>query len=376
MKTRKEWQALKKKHGIPTDAVKGISFDEELQKCHKVLTAAKPKKPDVLRAVGVFRPKVKKYTVEYKKLDARKYKKIEPFFKSINTFIDDAEDNANNTDGMVVNMQPEKAGAKSQTINKASKDISKGRSHGDDSMFGSGKDDKKHKKEKIKGKDKIDFAEAGLKGPIVIVAHGAPMGNAKVPGKVHASNFGNKSASDMIKYLAKTLPKSYSGVIYLDGCYTAAGGSPKNYLFKVYKGLVKKGYLYLQVKGNLGVAATTPDGKTEIVTWPELEKAKKHFEDSIKKLEAGKSKIIATYAKKVAEIETKEKEAMAKADDKMKVKLIKLFNDEKNKIWNKLDADSKYVKLKEQIAKYQEWIKKTKIDNFVGTAGPEKRPPK
>ena len=44
---------------------------------------------------------------------------------------------------------------------------------------------------------------------------------------------------------------------------------------KVYKALVKKGYLYLQLKGNLGVAATV-NGK-EIVTLPEMEKVEKQL---------------------------------------------------------------------------------------------------
>ena len=385
MKTRKEWQALKKKHAIPSGAVKNISFGDSLEKCAKVVNG-NSKPADILRAVGKFQITTDKYQTGLKKLkDKAPFNKSMKFFKELNDELAAAEKAADSDDGMVVNIQPEKAGAKSQTINEAAKSISKNRSKGKDSPSYDAKNDQgKHKKEKVKGKDKVDFAEAGLKGPIVLLAHGAEMGNAKVPGKVHAKNFGNKNAGAIVSYLKKTLPLSYSGVVYLDGCYTAAGGSPQNFMLSVYKGLVKAGYMYLQVKGNLGVAATVA-GK-EVVTWPELEKQKKVARKAVKQLTAERDKLMKKYGAKILQFEAGIDKIMSQARSEQRYSLEELTKPERKmmaklreyiaKEESKRDSDSKIKQIDQKITELNEEIASCEIEEFVGTAGPEKRPPK
>lgn len=385
MKNKKDWQIIKKKHDIPSGAVKKISFGKELEKCAKIVNG-NSKPANVLRAVGKFRITVDKYQLGLKKLkDKAPYNKSIRFFKELNEELTAAEKAADSDDGMVVNIQPEKAGAKSQTINKAAKSIAADRAKGKDSPSYDAKDDKgKHKKEKVKGEDKVDFAEAGLKGPIVLLAHGSPMGNAKVPGKVHAKHFGNKKAGDIVNYLRKTLPLSYSGVVYLDGCYTAAGGSPQNFMLSVYKGLVKKGYMYLQVKGNLGVAATV--GGKEVVTWPELEKQKENAKKAVDQLSAARQKVLSKYDKVFAQIDDAQKKIgdMARADKRYSTKD---YTEQERKMDEKLsafrkkeegkrDKDPKIKELNDKIDQLNKEIASCEIEEFVGTAGPEKRPPK
>lgn len=385
MKNKKDWQAIKKKHSIPSGAVKNISFGDELEKCAKVVNG-NSKPGDILRAVGKFQITVDKYQAGLKKLnDKAPYNKSMPFFKELNAELAAAEQAADSNDGMVVNIQPEKAGSKSQTINEAAKSIAADRAKGKDSPTYAAKDDKgKHKKEKVKGKDEVDFAEAGLKGPIVLLAHGAPMGNAKVPGKVHAKNFGNKKAGEIVKYLQKTLPLSYSGVVYLDGCYTAAGGTPQNFMHSVYKGLVQKGYMYLQVKGNLGVAATVA-GK-EVVTWPELEKQKDKAKKAVEQLKAMREKAMDKYAKTFTQIEEAQKKIGDGARKEGRYSL-KDYTEQERKMVEKLEAfrkqeegrrdkDTKLKEINDKIDELSKEIESCVIEEFVGTAGPEKLPPK
>lgn len=374
MQTRKDWRATKKKHAIPSGAVKGIDFGKQLDKCAKVVNGKK-KPADVLRAIGVFRPILVKYRNGLLKRDKKHFNNAAVFFKKLFSEMDAAEDAVGSDDGMVVNLQPEKASAKKQTINKAAKDIASSRSHGQDSpTYAAMKDEKRHKDAKVKGKEKIDFGDAGLKGPIVILAHGTPMGNFKVPGKVHATRFGSKSASDIVKYLAKTLPLTYYGVVYLDGCYTAAGASPSNFLLKVYRGLVKKGYLYLQVKGNLGVAVTV--GGKEVVTLPELEKAKKELENEKDKVNAAITKVKVPYDKELSELTKKLPALIEKAKKEGNKDIKKLVASFTDKHKQKVDKDPKLKKLREQREKIQTELKSMKIEEFVGTAGPEKRRPR
>jgi hypothetical protein len=385
MKTKKDWQELKKRQSIPSGAVKKISFGDELEKCAKVVNG-KSKPADVLRAVGKFQITADKFQAELKRLkDKSAYNKSLKFFKELIDELAAAEKAADSDEGMVVNIQPEKAKDKSQTINEAARSIAKDRPKGKDSPSYNVKDDKgKHKKEKVKGKDEVDFGEAGLKGPIVLLAHGAPMGNAKIPGKVHATNFGNKRPDDIVKYLKKTLPLSYSGVVYLDGCYTAAGGSPQNFMLKVYKGLVKQGYMYLQVKGNLGVAATI--GGKEVVTWPEMEKQKEVAKKAIEKLGVERQKLLDKYDKTLGQINDAIKKIAdgARADKRYS---LKDYTEQEKKMYDKLEAfriqeekrsasDPKVLKINEAIDKLKEEIASCEIEEFVGTAGPEKAPPR
>src|SRR6185295_1452573 len=119
--------------------------------------------------------------------------------------------------------------------------------------------------------------------PIVILAHGSPIGKHG-SGKIRASEFAGKKPGEIIDFIAKTLAPTYYGVVYLDGCFTAAGNTPMNFAKLVYDGLVKKGYHYMQIKGNLG-AAITVDGK-EFVIPAELDKEYETLKEESKTLKA------------------------------------------------------------------------------------------
>ena len=115
-----------------------------------------------------------------------------------------------------------------------------------------GDKDKRHSGTVVEDKNLKKDAFAGVdQAPIVILAHGSPLGKVG-SGKVRATEFGGKSPSAIVDYLKKSVPVTYSGVVYLDGCYTAAGNTPLNFGKQVYDGMVKAGYFYLQIKGNLG----------------------------------------------------------------------------------------------------------------------------
>src|SRR4051812_1479910 len=153
--------------------------------------------------------------------------------------------------------------------------------------------------EKLKQKAFSDSSNA----PIVLLAHGSPLGKVG-SGKVHASHFADKKPAEIISYLKKSLPVTYSGVVYLDGCYTAAGNTPLNFAKQVYDGLLKAGYFYLQVKGNLGMARTI-NGK-ECVTPAEIETAYEKAGEEKKKLEAEQKSLTAPYDKALGEAVEKE----------------------------------------------------------------------
>ena len=74
-----------------------------------------------------------------------------------------------------------------------------------------------------------------LKKKIVLCGHG---GGPDVAGdeQYTASEFGGKSADEIVKFLIKKgLSSGYSGTIYLSGCHTAAGyGDPKSFASKVH----------------------------------------------------------------------------------------------------------------------------------------------
>jgi hypothetical protein len=237
-------------------------------------------------------------------------------------------------------------------------------------------DDEKLKKEAFSGSNNA---------PIVILAHGTPLGTVG-SGKVHATEFGGKSASQIIEYLKKSLPVTYSGVVYLDGCYTAAGNTPLNFGKLVYDGMVKAGYFYLQVKGNLGMARTV-NGK-ECVTHAEIEKA---YEDAKKKKEEI-DKQIPLIAKKyddiragiINEMNELKKQAMlagrvgvAKYTEDEKNKQNALMEREKANTTNK-ENDSKLKPLLAEQKRLQDLINAPKynIEALTGTWGPEKLPPR
>jgi hypothetical protein len=128
----------------------------------------------------------------------------------------------------------------------------------------------------------VDLNEKGDTAPIVILAHGADTQDSN--GKVYAKEFADKTPAEIVKFLVKDkkLSTKYAGTLYLDGCFTAAGSTPQNFAKMVYDALVKAGYKYLKVKGNLGTAATTPEGR-EAVTDAQEEKAAK---DELEKIQA------------------------------------------------------------------------------------------
>ncbi len=251
----------------------------------------------------------------------------------------------------------------------------------------------------VKEMDKADLKE--VKGDIVILAHGANVG--KSPGAVYAKDFGHKKPKEIVSYLVKDkkLPKSFAGVVYLDGCYTAAGPkqgkSPdelRNFCNTVYQGLKSEGYLKLQVKGNLGVASTNTDG-TENVVDAQMEK---EIEVKTKKVQKELTKIKTSIdeiqQKKLSLIEKKKKltalkreiASNAKYDEGKKQKLTTATDLEIQGIDTKdSELDKQYTALDNERKKW--YAEKTKIlddlknqgvsaediKDLVGTFGPEMR---
>ena len=212
----------------------------------------------------------------------------------------------------------------------------------------------------------MDLNKKGDKAPIIILAHGSP--SKPVPGEVYAKEFADKKSNEIVDYLVKTkkLSKNYAGVIYLDGCYTAAG--PKqgkdatelnNFAKKVYDGLVKEGYEYLQVKGNLGAAATKSDG-TESVFDAQVEaELKKKIETEARAIEAK----IDQLQKVCAALEAKHKgnAETLKADVGIHLVSGKLEELEEER----LDAYNRWKTVRKDHPEMR-------IDNLVGVFGPEK----
>jgi|GEM_PF-5301935 len=190
------------------------------------------------------------------------------------------------TKGMVVNMD-----SGDNIIDKAVDDIYKKRGLQEDAALlrpgevgpvgtHSGKSDA----------DNADFSKMN-DSPIVLLAHGTPS-FGKVPSGAQqtATKFADKKPAAIVSFLEKSLDKSYAGMIYLDGCYTAAGNSPMNFAKQVYDGLLKKGYIYLQVKGNLGVACTTKSGK-ELVSHGQVDNERNKLEKQLKTARAAYKKL-------------------------------------------------------------------------------------
>ncbi len=262
-------------------------------------------------------------------------------------------------------------------------------------------DDSSKRMAKAKGTKVTDEGKAkgkNVQGDIILLAHGEPTG--KAPGKVYAKKFANKSPKGVVKYLTKDmkLSKKYSGTIYLDGCYTAAGPSSKkgkpnmkelnNFAGKVYRLLSKKGYEYVTVKGNLG-AAITGKGGEEWVEDAQVEKQREVNEKRMAKLAKKIKKYSNTHdklegkiknasvseealAKEVKGATGKKKAKLGKKLKKVKAQHVKLKKrDVANRQrwtaayneWKKLEADSKKTGVKEEY-----------IQDLVGTFGPMKLP--
>ncbi len=203
----------------------------------------------------------------------------------------DQDENQQVDKGLVVNLDPG-----DKTIDKAFKDIEKRDTDLETPVRPvtdtTQKENKKYELFKDFKKDQVDFSEAGKDGPILLLAHGMPRYPWLIPSdssSTYAFRFANMSPNKFANYLINNnLPKDYSGMIYLDGCYTASGNTKKNFALQVYNRLVDQGYNFLQVKGNLGAAVTLNDG-TEIVTHAAVEKQAKKLSKEISKLDKNKA---------------------------------------------------------------------------------------
>lgn len=382
METRKDWTTFKKKNSIPDDAVKGVFYGSSLDKCAKVVNAGKDHDA-ILTAVNEFRTVHKRYSTGLGK-DVQK--KAKTFLDKVTKSLDSAEKEAfkgalKGGKGSVVNMDKG-----DDTIDKATRSISDKRKFGDDAPLSrKGQKDEEFDKKGFDGKStlpsKADFSKAG-KEPIILLAHGSPIGKPG-SGKVLASKFADKSPDDIVKFLTKSLPHAYHGVVYLDGCYTGAGNSPGNFAKKVYDGLVKKGYYYLQIKGNLGQAATV-DGK-EFVVPSELD-------DKYEELKKERDKLEKDLAKERKQYEDAREQIMEKAMA-LRRKLRKLDKEatEYKQLKGQVEALDKgldsVVKLEEQNKKLAtmkvrfEFVKDTikkdlQIEALTMTVGPERLPPR
>lgn len=247
----------------------------------------------------------------WRQLYAKYYEAEADYLDSIDPFLEEcyAQNEAKVNSGMVVSLDP-----KDKVIKKATKDIHEKRKLSEDRQLRlEGTDEERfaqqdalgYERQFLKKDQKLNFEESGKDAPIVLLAHGSPIYPDKAPSSgVYASHFGDKKPKAIVDFLIKRkLNKNYAGIIYLDGCYTASGltGGP-NFAKDVYDLLVKKGYLYLQVKGNLGAAKTTDDGK-ELVEFAPLEKRLERVTKEIADFKKQKKKLIAAFAEKRRELE-------------------------------------------------------------------------
>ncbi len=280
-----------------------------------------------------------------------------------------------------------------KTIRESSERLAKARTLGMDAPIRREGDDyaeaEEHHEEKPKVKrtllDKMlgrkkdapkdELKDIGDDSPVVLLGHGTPSKTWESNSKVYASEFADMTPAQVITYLTSKLklPKTYAGKVYLDGCYTAAGATPQNFAFTVYRGLVAKGYPYLQVVGNLGLAVTLVDGKEEVVD------AQDDPSDRIEKLEAALKKLEkpATDAQDLTVSTTVKLRKLAKAEnrplsEKENLVLKKLNDDyEKKKSAVKKKGDA----VREELTKLREKKKGMTFKEFKGTFGPEKLRP-
>lgn len=258
----------------------------------------------------------------------------------------------------------------------------------------------KAKGTQAEGADTVDLNEKGDNAPICILAHGRKAGNS--PGKIFADEFAKKTPEQIVKYIVdKKLSKNYAGVIYLDGCFTAAGpkqgadeGELTNFAKAVYKGLVKEGYEYLQVKGNLGASRTLADGTERVADAQVDEEAQeKHRKDCL----ARAAKLKERYEL----LDAKAKDITGRVDKLSKVSQalvarhkgnaealaadpgIKLVKDEVDRLEGERGVASKAIAAvrKEssdlvdefkKIGERTEMPDSGRINNLVGVFGPEK----
>jgi len=293
------------------------------------------------------------------------------------------KDGAKDDKGVVVSLDP-----KDKVIKPSSESIAKERKLGEDAPLQRkdqtyGDKDKLHTGKVVEDKDLKEKAfSSSNNAPIVILAHGTPLGKVG-GGKVHATQFGGKKPSEIVDYLKKSLPVTYSGQVYLDGCYTAAGNTPLNFGSQVYNGMVKAGYFYLQVKGNLGMARTV-NGK-ECVTHAEIEKAYEDAKNEKEKID----KQIPALEKKYSDIDQKINMEMLRLINSAGGRTPKEFTEEEKKKESEIvqkGEENKKARMKDPqlgpLLKRQGELKAIidhpdyNIEALTGTWGPEKLPPK
>jgi hypothetical protein len=355
---------------------------EKLAKADEAKRSAAAK--DVIKALDAYSK-----SLDSKKLNPQQVKNVEalaaPLLKMRKLLKDFSEekiswneldyayeqDEENETDdggkGMVVSLDP-----KDEVIHDAAYDIASQRKLGADASLSAKGTDKDKAFAEVRADEKLkeaDFAKAGANAPIVLLAHGSTPLFASSKGNVQAVQFGGKSPQTMIDYIKKTLPKNYSGMIYLDGCFTGSGKGTLVYAEQVYKGLVKAGYLYLQIKGNLGAAATTAEGK-ELVTPADCDQYKKDLEERLQKMNDAKTQLLKAYEGPKNDLKIKVAAAKTKEEKVALVQEIKDLND-------KMTADPEIAKLEARRKPLVEILqrKEIQIEALTGTWGPEKLPP-
>ncbi len=389
MKTRTDWKDYKKKHKIPDGLVEKIEFGPALGKCADVVNNDAKSTSDKLTAVVKFHKQLLIYKPALIKLNTPISKLVLKFVMEVETEIAEIFDNTNGQSdgkGVLVNLCPDKG----DIIDKATASIEKHRKLGDDKgLRRLGEENKSTDKDghsNAKLESTADFSKAGSE-PIVLLAHGSTLDEKSTANTV-ATDFAEKTPAEIVAFLSKSLPLTYHGVVYLDGCFTAAGNSPLNYAQQIYKLLVKKGYMYLQVKGNLGLAVTI-NGK-EFVYPAALEDYKKSLADKLNELKRQDESLEQIRKKRI------QLEGLIKSNNQTKQMVMMIGMKTRNKASEeslKAYDNTTYQKGIEeldkqlndpQVATRQKLIKQLEdiisknytIEALTGTFGPERLPPK
>ncbi len=192
------------------------------------------------------------------------------------------------------------------------------------------------------------FAKQGDRDPIVLLAHGSPIGD-DTPLQNAATKFAGKKPDAIVKWLISSgLQPDYGGTVYIDGCFTASGTTGgANFAKSVYDGLVKAGYLYLQVKGNIGSAVTLSTGSE----W-----------NYPAELDAERTKVMA-FLKTQKQVLTYAD--LTKFQDTMRAEIKELENSISD-----LAEDQQEV-VRETVEEMEKYYLSVGFENLVGTFGPE-----